>query len=260
MAGSFSIHRVIIRRETHMFFQTIFVAMLALLLGLAVCFAGFRLFVILLPIWAFFAGFGVTAQAIQDLFGGGFLATVASWAFALVVAILFAVAAYFFYYAAVVLLAAIVGYEIGGGIVAALGMSSGFLHFIVGLVLALALSVAVVFFNLPRVFIIVLTALAGAEMIMTGVLLALNRVSLSDLQWGDVGAFLRSSWFWGLAYLAIAGAGVAVQLLLPHAYSMKPYWEDQGTFEAPTPETSHLPAAPAPTYPSDTSGPEVPAT
>lgn len=243
-----------------MFFQTVFVALISLLLGLCVCFAGYRLFVILLPIWAFFAGFATTAEAIQDLFGGGFLATVGSWAFALVIAVLFAVAAYFFYYAAVVILAAIVGYEIGGGIVSALGMTSGFLHFIVGLVLALVLSVAVVFFNLPKAFIVVLSALAGAEMILAGVLLALNRISLEDLRWGAVGAFLRSSWFWGLAFLAIAGAGIAVQLLMPHAYSMQPYWENQGTFEPPTGEASRPPAPPARTYPPQTTGPEAPAT
>ncbi|HET9981484.1 MAG TPA: hypothetical protein VFQ32_13630, partial [Ktedonobacterales bacterium] len=73
------------RGEIDMFFQTVFVALIQILFGLVVCFAGFRLFVVLLPLLALFAGFLVTAQAIQQLFGGGFLATVGSWVFAVVV-------------------------------------------------------------------------------------------------------------------------------------------------------------------------------
>ena len=37
-----------------MFFQTVLVSLLLILLGLAMTFAGYRFFVILLPIWGFF--------------------------------------------------------------------------------------------------------------------------------------------------------------------------------------------------------------
>lgn len=248
-----------------MFFQTVFVAVLALLLGLVVCFAGFRLFVILLPIWGFLAGFVATAQAIQELFGGGFLATLTGWVFGLVIGLLFGLAAYFFYYAAVVILAATVGYEIGVAIMVGLNVSSGFLQFIVGLVLAAALSVAIVVLNIPKVFIVVLTALGGAGMILTGVLLALAQISLPDLHWGVVGAFVRSSWLWGLVYLAIAAVGIVAQLALPSAYTLKPYGEEQDSLQAPaapTPVSSAPPARspqPVPVATPPTSGPELPA-
>jgi hypothetical protein len=81
-----------------MFFQIVFVALLQCLIGLGLCFAGYRLFVLLLPVFGFFAGFLVTAQAIQELFGGGFLATASSWVFGFVVGVLCALVAYFFYY------------------------------------------------------------------------------------------------------------------------------------------------------------------
>src|SRR5262249_4170812 len=204
-------------------FQIVFVSLLLCLIGLGLCFAGFRLFVILLPIFGFFAGFLVTAQAIQELFGGGFLATTSSWVFGFVVGAVCALVAYLFYYGAVIVLAAAIGYEFGVGIIAGLGINSGFLQFIVGLILALVLTVAVVFLNLPQVFIVVLSALAGAGMILTGTLLALGRVSLTELNLGLVGAFIRESWLWSLVYLAIVGFGILVQLLLPENYVVEPY-------------------------------------
>lgn len=209
-----------------MFFQTVFVALIQILFGLVVCFAGFRLFVVLLPLLALFAGFLVTAQAIQQLFGGGFLATVGSWVFAVVVGVIFAVVAYFFYYAAVVILAGVVGYEIGVGLIAGLGINSGFLQFIIGLLVAAALVAAVIFLNLPKVFIVALTAIAGASMILTGILLGLGRVSLAALEVGVIGAFVRSSVFWTLVFLAIVAVGIVVQLILPMDYKLEPYEQD----------------------------------
>ncbi|MGH2515634.1 MAG: DUF4203 domain-containing protein, partial [Ktedonobacterales bacterium] len=217
-----------------MFFQIVFVSVLALLLGLVVCFAGYRLFVILLPVWGFFAGFLVTAQAIQELFGGGFLATISSWVFGFVIGVLFAVAAYFFYYAAIAVLAATIGYELGVGLMTGLNVSSGFLQFIVGLGVAVALTAAVILLNLPKVFIIVLTAFAGSSMILTGILLALGRVPLSALHWGLVGAFVQTSWFWSLVYIAIVAVGIVVQMLLPEVYSVSPYGLEQSSLQAPT--------------------------
>ncbi len=220
-----------------MFFQTVIVAILALVLGVATSFAGFRLFVILLPIWGFFAGFTATAEAIQQLFGGGFLATVSSWVIALGIGALFALVAYLFYYAAVVVLAATVGFEIGAGLMAGLGVNMGVLQFVVGLAVALALCVAIVVLNLPKAIIIVLTALGGASMILTGLLLAFGRIPLSSLELGIVGAFVRSSVFWFLVYVAIAVVGMVAQFMAPDAYRLKPYSIEQSTFQAPTPGT-----------------------
>lgn len=227
-----------------MFFQTVLVSLLMLSLGLATCFAGFRLFVILLPIWGFFAGFMVTAQGIQQLFGGGFLATVISWVAAVAIGALFAVMAYFFYYAAIVVLAATVGYELGVGLMIGFGVNTGFIQFIVGAILAAALSVAVVVFNLPRVFIVVLTALAGASIILTGVLVAFGVISLPALNMGLVGAFVRTSWFWFLAYVAIVVAGIAAQMAVPDAYRLSPYAQEQASFQAPTMSASTQPEPP----------------
>lgn len=238
-----------------MFLQTIFVSLVLLALGAALCAAGFRLFVIILPVFGFFAGFIVTAQAIQQLFGGGFLATTSSWVFGFFVGLVFAVVAYLFYYGAIAILAATVGYEIGAGIIAGLGISSGFLQFIVGLAVALAFAAGVIVFNLPRLLIVVLTSLIGAGMILSGILAGLGRIPLVALQYGVVGAFIRLSWFWSLAFLAIAAVGVTLQLLLASRFEFQPYDEEEyyqrtSTFE---------PSVATPSTQSDSSGSTPPA-
>lgn len=206
-----------------MFFQTAFVSLLTLVLGLALCFAGFRLFVILLPLWSFFAAFLITAQAIQELFGGGLLVAISSWVFGFVVGAVCALAAYFFYYAAIVILAASAGYELGVGILSGLGVSAGVPLFLVGLIVAAVVAAAVMLFNVPKLFVIVLTAEVGASLILTGVFLALGRVPLEELRWGLVGDFIRVSWLWFLVFLALMAAGITLQLFTPEEFRLAPY-------------------------------------
>ncbi len=48
-----------------MTFELFCATLIAVLFGLAVAFSGYRLFLFLLPIWGFFAGFAIGAQSIQ---------------------------------------------------------------------------------------------------------------------------------------------------------------------------------------------------
>ncbi len=61
---------------TEIFFTLACAALIAYLFGLAMTFAGYKFFLILLPVWGFFFGFFLGAQSMQALFGTGFLATV----------------------------------------------------------------------------------------------------------------------------------------------------------------------------------------
>ena len=54
-----------------MFFQIVLASLLIILMGLGLCFAGYRFFTILLPIWGFFAGFQFGATIFTNLWGGG---------------------------------------------------------------------------------------------------------------------------------------------------------------------------------------------
>ena len=159
-----------------MFFQTVLVSLLLILLGLAMTFAGYRFFVILLPIWGFFAGFQFGATIFTNIFGEGFLRTVLSWVVGLLVAIFAAVLAYLFYAVAVVLLAGFVGYQLGAGIMTWIGLQEGFLTFLVGLIFALGIVALAIFLRLPKLLIIILSAFAGDGTILAGIFIAVGRI------------------------------------------------------------------------------------
>jgi len=204
-----------------MFLETLFIGLLALLLGAAFCFAGYRFFRILIPIWGFFAGFSLGAEGVVAIFGGSFLSTVTSWVIGLVVGLVIAVLAYLFYYAAVVILGGSVGYSIGAGFIALLGLpATGFLAVVVGLVVAVVLALLVIVLNLPRILIIVLSALGGAGTVLAGILLMFQRIPLEYLGYESVSAIIRNSWFWLIVWIVVAGAGMFVQWISAREYDV----------------------------------------
>ena len=89
--------------------------------------------------------------------------------------------------------------------------SRGLLTFLVGLLVGLAWLALAIYLHFPKVLILILTSLAGAELSLGGVFLALGRISLTGLRFGAVGAIVRDNWFWGLLYLAIAAIGFYFQ-------------------------------------------------
>jgi hypothetical protein len=194
-----------------MFFQTVFTSLLVIMLGLALLFTGYRFFQILISIWGFVAGFQFGASILSNWFGQGFLTTVIGWVIGLLIGIFAATLAYLFYAAAVVILAGFVGYQLGIGVMAGLGFNEGFVTFLVGLLVGLALVALAIYLHFPKALILILTSLAGAELLLGGVFLALGRITLTGLRFGAVGAIVQDSWFWGLLYLAIAAIGFAAQ-------------------------------------------------
>lgn len=201
--------------------QTLFVALLALLIGAALCFAGYRFARILFPIWGFFAGFTWGATAIGAIFGEGFLSTTTGWIVGFVVGLIVAVMAYALYQLAVVILGASVGYILGAGLLTAIGIDGQLLLFTAGIIGAIALGAAVLLFKLPKVFLILLTALGGGATIVYAILLLLGRVGLNGLEYGVVAAIIRHSWMWFIIYLGVVVAGVMAQVQLNRAYEIE---------------------------------------
>ena len=80
---------------------------LALLIGLLLCFRGRGAMRVLLALWGAFVGFGLGASLVAGLTEHGYLATAAGWLAAIVLAIVFAVLAYLFFAVAVVLVLAL---------------------------------------------------------------------------------------------------------------------------------------------------------
>ncbi len=186
----------------------------AVLIGTAFCVAGYPLFLILLPLWAFLHGLidggGATAQALGD----GFLATGVGIGVGLFLGALFAVLAYAFWWAGVILLGATIGYMLGAGVLHAIGVGQGLLTFIVGLAVAAVFGVAFVVYRMPRVLVAAITAIAGAATAVGGALVALNIVSLDNFKDGPLAAVSEQGWVSAIAVIALAIAGFVIQLRL----------------------------------------------
>jgi len=194
--------------------EAIVLGIFAILIGLAFVFAGFRFFLILLPIWGFFAGFVLGADIVTQLFGQGFLATTTSWVVGFVLAVVCALLSYLYYWFAVIFLGASAGYALGIGLMAWLGLHDGLFVFLVGLVFAAILVVAFIVLRVPKYLVLVATAFGGAFATLTGIALILGRVPLSDLSGGIVGSFVNDSlsWIWVVAAIVLGVAGLVYQM------------------------------------------------
>src|SRR5438128_4805046 len=182
-----------------MSFTYFLIGALILLAGAAFCFAGYRFFRILIAIWGFFAGFNIGTAAMTALFNNAFLGTTTGIVLGLVIGVVFALLAYFFYYFAVVLLGATAGYDLGSGIIGAIGLNNpGFISVIVGVALAVVFALVILLFNLPKLLIMVFTALGGAVAMLAGLLILLGQVRVTDLQYGVAVALVRATWFWSI--------------------------------------------------------------
>lgn len=201
-------------------FSVLVVAILALIIGLAFCFAGYRFFRILIALWGFFAGFVLTTQALAAFTGGHVLGSIAGVIIAVIVGLLVAALAYWLYVAAVVILSASVGFWIGSGLLIAIGYGSHSIPaLLIGLLVAVILALLTLALNLAKWLTIVSTALGGASTIIAAVLLLLRVITLDTLSLGIVGAIIRGSPLWGLVWLVLTAAGILVQVSSTQRYA-----------------------------------------
>ncbi len=209
---------------TDSFFTVMCGGMIALLFGLVLCFAGYRLFLVLLPIWGFFFGFGLGAQAIQALFGQAFLATVTSWLVGFIVAVVFAVLAYLFYIAAVAIVSFSLGYSVTVGVLTAIGLplAGGFIAWIIAVVVGIALALVVLRFNIQKVVIELATAFLGAGEIV-GVFVLLFGGPAAQIMENPVKFVLNSSPFWLIVFLVLGIAGFVLQYMHNRAWEVQTY-------------------------------------
>jgi len=209
---------------TDSFFAVMCGGLIALLFGLAVCFAGYRLFLILLPIWGFFFGFGLGAQSIQALFGEAFLATITSWVVGFIVAAVFAVLAYLFYIFAVALISFSLGYTATVGVLTAIGLPlmGGFIAWIIAVVVGVILALVVLRFNIQKIVIELATAFLGAGAI-AGVFVALFGGPAAQIMQNPVKFVLNSSPFWLIVFLVVGIAGFVLQYMHNRSFELQTY-------------------------------------
>jgi len=206
---------------TESFLSLACAGLIGILFGLVLCFAGYRLFIILLPIWGFFFGLILGVQSIQMLFGVGFLATVTSWVVGLVVGAIFAVLSSLFYVVAVAIIAGSLGYALSVGFMLLIGMHLGWLMWIIAIVVAIAFAVVTIVFNLQKWVVIGATAILGAgAMIETVVFLFVPAATVLE---NPVKAALDASPLLLIAFLVFAILGIIAQVMNTRTFVVEEY-------------------------------------
>lgn len=209
--------------------EDIVVGLLAVAVGAALCFGGWVLMRIIIPIWGAFAGFAVGAGLIASFWDEGFLATATGWIVGLVFALLFGVLAYFFYEVAVILAMAAIGFALASHLMVALGVTWSWLIVLVGIAVAVLLGFLAVAGNMPLAILVVLSAFAGAGTMVTGLMLMFGVFDLDQVGIA-VTQTLDDDWWWYALYLGLAVAGVVVQLrsIGRVSQSLRQTWLDSG--------------------------------
>jgi hypothetical protein len=192
--------------------MTLIMAIIALVIGAAFCFGGFRFFLVLLPLWGFVVGFGVGADVVTALFGDGAFATATSWAAGFVVAVVFAIASYLYYYLAIALMAGMAGYALGAAAWGLIGNEYGVIAFVIGIVVGAILAIVVLALNVPKYLVIVISGMAGAATILAGWFILIGTIPTESIHWTEVGAAITDSWFYLIVWGVIAAAGMIAQV------------------------------------------------
>jgi hypothetical protein len=191
--------------------EGIIVGLLAIGIGLAWAFYGLKLFTILLPLWAFFFGLVAGAGWSQDVFGQGFFSTVLSWGIGLIFGLVLAAISFFWYYAAIVILGGAVGYFLGIGFFEWLGLGTGVIAIVVGLILGALFAIGTFLLAVPVLLVMVFSAFSGAAAIVNGVLILFGQVKLESIDVGIFGSLLHQGVVGTIAMIVIGAAALLYQ-------------------------------------------------
>ncbi len=201
--------------------ETLVVAIVALLIGAGLVVAGYRFFLLLLPLFGFVAGFYVGSAAITAIFGNGFLSDVTGWVVGFIGGVAFALLSYFFFIIGVIILAASVGAAVGAAVMNALGIG-GLLEVLVAAAGAIVLAGAAIVLAVPKYLVIALTAIIGAATAVAGVLLLFGTVKLGAFQQGPVDTVVKQGPVWVIAFVVLAVVGIVAQVRTFPTYVLDP--------------------------------------
>ena len=200
---------------------------LLLFLGSLVAFAGYRLFLILLPIYGFFFGLSFGAHSVQALFGDGFLSTTTSWVVGFFAGLLFALLSYLFWAFAVALMAGSLGYGLVAGFFGLFGADLNFLVWIVGIVVGIVFATAAIVLNLQKAIVIVSTALIGGWVIVATFLFLFTSATPESLAESGAKVVLDDHPLWFIIFAVVAAVGMLFQFQVNRTYEIERYnrWE-----------------------------------
>ena len=188
----------------------ILLGIIAIIVGAFVAAYGARGFYLLLPVFGFLIGFLLGAQVITAIIGDGVFATALSWVAGFVVAVLFAALAGLWWWAAVVILFAVVGFDIGTGLLIAIGLDPGLVTWLAGIALAIVFAVGAIVLDAPTVLVAAVTAFGGAAYVVAGIYLVFGQITSTGLKDGPLGA-LAGHPVGLLGWLAIGIVALGIQ-------------------------------------------------
>ncbi|NJK37029.1 MAG: TMEM198/TM7SF3 family protein [Oscillatoriales cyanobacterium RM1_1_9] len=193
--------------------KTLILAIFSALFGGLFCFGGYRLLTVMLPIWVFFSGLWLGAKGFSLLLGEGFLATTTGLTVGVGLGVFLAIFSWQFYEIGIALLGGISGAWLASGLMQAGGIESGPLIALGAGIVGMIAGVLTFVRHWQQYWVIVLTAISGANAILAAILLLMNRISLEGLQGAGnaIHPILQDSWLWLLIWLAVAIAGTVVQ-------------------------------------------------
>jgi hypothetical protein len=196
---------------------------IVLFLGTLVAFGGYRLFLILLPIYGFFFGLSLGAHSVQALFGDGFLSTTTSWVVGFFAALLFAILSYLFWAAAVAIAAGSLGYALVAGFFGLFGADLTVLVWILGMGLGVIFAIVALVMNLQKAVVIVATAFLGAWAIVGTFLLLFTSATPASLAESGPKIILDDHPLWFILFGVVAALGMIFQFMFNRAYEIERY-------------------------------------
>ncbi|TVP75244.1 MAG: DUF4203 domain-containing protein [Nitriliruptor sp.] len=192
--------------------EELIIGLLAVAVGLLLCFAGYAALRLVIAVWGAFAGFLLGAGLVATFTGEGFLGTLLGWGVGAALALAFGLIAYLYYAVSVVIGMAAIGFSLGSTLMVGLGVPWTWLIVLVGVAVGVLLALLAIVGDLPMLLLAILGAFAGASVTIGGVLLLLGILDRGDLATPETSAALELSWWWTAAYLVLAVAGLVVQL------------------------------------------------
>jgi hypothetical protein len=206
---------------------TLLAGAVLLFLGSVIAFAGYQLFLILLPIYGFFIGLSFGAHSVQALLGDGFLSTTTSWVVGFFIGLSFALLSYLFWAFAVALVASSLGYALVAGFFSLFEAELSVLTWVVGLAAAIVFGIGAVVLNIEKAVVIVATSLLGAWAIVGTFLFLFTSATPKSIVERGAKAILEDHPLWFLILVIVAAAGMLFQFQMNRGYGIERYnrWE-----------------------------------
>jgi hypothetical protein len=203
------------RGSSRMSLEGILIGLLGVVLGTAFCFAGYRYFLLLLPIWGLFVGFMAGWQATATLLGESLFASTIGLVVGIVLAIVFAVLSYLYWWGAVAVIAGTLGFWVTQWAIGLLGISTdGLIITLLSIAVGVVVGFVALVINAPKYVAIILTAFAGAAWISVGIALAVGIIKPETLEGGALVAVYTQGWLWIAIWGVAAAAGIIAQLAM----------------------------------------------